>query len=55
VLTAVAFLLNVKLVLRPENVPIALGKNVVAAVGFQCIARLITPLILSLIFYNQLH
>jgi hypothetical protein len=36
-LTVVVFLLNVKLVLHPKNVSIALGKNV--AVGTQCNAR----------------
>ena len=42
-LTAAAFLLNVKLVLRLENVPIAPGKN--AAVGFQSHVRVVVIII----------
>ena len=41
-LTVVVFLLNVKLVLHLENVPIAHGKNVAA--GFQCNARVTSSL-----------
>jgi hypothetical protein len=44
-LTVVAFLLNVTLVLHPENVTIAHGKNVAASVGFQCNARVIIIII----------
>ena len=40
----VVFLLNVKLVLHLENVPIAHGRNV-AAIGFQCNARVILIII----------
>jgi hypothetical protein len=41
VLTVAACLLNVKLALHPENVPIALGKDVVAVVGIQCNTRIV--------------
>jgi hypothetical protein len=42
VLTVAAYILNVRLVLHLENALIAHDKNIAAAVGFQCNARVIS-------------
>jgi hypothetical protein len=42
VLTVAAYILNVRLVLHLENPLIAHDKNIAAAVGFQCNARVIS-------------